>query len=132
MNYWTILHFHKRAISSPNALKRSIENRLEEVDNVLNKNFRAIEDTSSFLSIDEAAQSVMDGYETDRLTEEELDLRNDKLILTKKMADLKNEKDMLIEIKESTIELMKSDRKINIILSLNILFNEALIISKKE
>ncbi len=129
LNYWTILHFHKRAISSPNALKRSIENRLKEVDNILNQNFRAIEDTNSFLSIDEAAQSVMDGYETDRLTEEELDLRNDKLILTKRMADLKKEKDMLIEIKKSAIELMKSDRKI--IELLDVILPERFKISKK-
>ena len=65
----------------------------------------------------------------DRLTEEELDLRNDKLILTKRMADLKKEKDMLIEIKESAIELMKSDRKI--IELLDVILPERFKISKK-
>ncbi len=128
-SYWTILHFHKRAISSPNALKCSVENRLEELDNKINKNFRAINETDSFISTEEAAQSVMDGYETDRLTEEELDLRNDKLILSKKAEDLVKEKELLIKVKRSAIELMNQDNKINQLI--NYILPERFKISKK-
>lgn len=112
LNYWTVLHFHKRAISSPHALFCSIGNRLEEVNRKLQKKFMEIEDFEGFLFLDEAAQSVMDGFETDRLTEEELDLRNDMLVLTKNMEDLKKEKETLQKIKKSAIELKNDDSKI--------------------
>ncbi|MBD3213553.1 MAG: hypothetical protein GF311_13175 [Candidatus Lokiarchaeota archaeon] len=111
LNIWTILHFHKRAISSPHALECSIDNRINEIDKKLQKNYQAIQDPSSLLSSQEAAQSVMDGYETDRLSEEELDLRNDKLILTRTMDDLRQEKDLLKKAKEAASELKKKDNK---------------------
>ncbi len=111
--YWTILHFHKRAISSPNSLRCSVENRLDELENKINKNFRAINETDSFISTEEAAQSVMDGNETDRLTEEELDKRNDILALSKKAVDLVKEKQLLIKVKNSAKELMEDDSKLN-------------------
>ncbi|MEJ2278436.1 MAG: helicase-related protein [Candidatus Lokiarchaeota archaeon] len=53
----------------------------------------------------------MDGYETDRLSEDELDLRTDKLILTKTMEDLGEEKSLLKEVKKTSIELKKKDTK---------------------
>ncbi len=113
-SYWTILHFHKRAISSPNALKCSVENRLGELEKKINKNFMAINsETDSFISTEEAAQSVMDGYETDRLTEEELDRRNDILAFSKKAEDLVKEKQLLRKVKKAAIELMKEDNKLN-------------------
>ncbi|MEJ2249468.1 MAG: helicase-related protein [Candidatus Lokiarchaeota archaeon] len=111
LNIWTILHFHKRAISSPHALICSVESRIKEIDKKLNKNYQAIQDTKSYLSSQEAAQSVMDGYETDRLSEDELDLRTDKLILTKTMEDLGEEKSLLKEVKKTSIELKKKDTK---------------------
>ena len=112
LNIWTILHFHKRAISSPYALLCSINNRLDEIDKKLNKSYLEIENYKNFISSEEAAQSVMDGYETDRLTEEELDLRNDKLIITKTMEDLQKEKELLKIVKKSITELNKDDRKL--------------------
>lgn len=113
LNYWTILHFHKRLISSPNALFCSINNRLEEIDKKLNKTYLAIEDIQSYLTPEEASQSVMDGYDTDRLPEEEIDLRTDNLVLSKTFEDLQNEKKLLQELKKSTIELKKKDNKLN-------------------
>ncbi|MHA1426724.1 MAG: helicase-related protein [Candidatus Helarchaeota archaeon] len=112
LNYWTILHFHKRLISSPNALICSINNRLEEIDKKLNKTYLAIEDISSYLTPEEAAQSVMDGYETDRLAEEEIDLRTDNLVLTKTFKDLQTEKKLLLEVRESAMQLMQHDSKL--------------------
>ncbi|MHA1252626.1 MAG: DEAD/DEAH box helicase, partial [Candidatus Helarchaeota archaeon] len=129
LNIWTILHFHKRAISSPHALLCSINNRLDEIDKKLNKNYLEIENYESFITSEEAAQSVMDGYETDRLSEEELDLRNDKLIITKTMEDLQKEKELLIKVKNSIKDLKKNDRKL--IQLLDNILPERLKISKK-
>ncbi|MHA1383634.1 MAG: helicase-related protein [Candidatus Helarchaeota archaeon] len=129
LNYWTILHFHKRLISSPNALICSINNRLEEIDKKLNKKFLAIQDIENYLSSSEAAQSVMDGYDTDRLSEEEIDVRNDLLILSSSFEDLKEEKKLLIKVKKSAVELMKKDNKINELIDK--IIPERLKISKK-
>ncbi|MHA1842719.1 MAG: helicase-related protein [Promethearchaeota archaeon] len=112
LNYWTILHFYKRLISSPYALLCSINNRLEEIDKKINKKYLAIEDFQAFLTPEEASQSVMDGYETDRLSEEELDSRTDRLILTESLKNLQIEKELLNKVKSSTIELQKKDAKI--------------------
>jgi len=84
----------------------------KEIDKKLNKSYLKIENYKNFISSEEAAQSVMDGYETDRLTEEELDLRNDKLIITKTMEDLQKEKELLNDVKKSIRELKKNDRKL--------------------
>ncbi|MHA1251088.1 MAG: helicase-related protein [Candidatus Helarchaeota archaeon] len=129
LNYWTILHFHKRLISSPYALICSIENRLDEIDNKLNKKYLAIEDLHSFLSLEEAAQSVMDGNETDRLTEDEMDSRTDRLILTEELNYLKKEKELLNKVKISAKELMNYDSKIQELI--NEILPKQLKISKK-
>ncbi|MHA1684755.1 MAG: helicase-related protein [Promethearchaeota archaeon] len=112
LNYWTILHFHKRAISSPNALICSVDHRLEEIDKRLNQKFLAIEETDSYLTVGEAAEAVFDGVETDRLTEEERDYRSDKLLLTQDLEDLSKEKALLIDVKKIATKLKKNDSKI--------------------
>lgn len=112
LSYWVIFHFHKRAISSPNAIFCSVKNRLEELEKKINKLYTALETSESFLSVDEAAQAVMDGYETDRLTEEERDLRSDKNIQSKSIEDLKKERDILLKVKKTSIQLMEQDNKI--------------------
>ncbi|MBN1215714.1 MAG: DEAD/DEAH box helicase [Candidatus Lokiarchaeota archaeon] len=112
LNIWTILHFHKRAISSPNALLCSVNNRMNEIDKKLQKNYQAIQEVKSLLSSQEAAQSVMDGYETDRLSEYEIDNRNDKLILTKTLEDLQIEKKLLQNVKITAGKLKENDTKL--------------------
>jgi len=129
LNYWTILHFHKRAISSPHALLCSINNRLKEIDLKLKKKHLEIENYNPFLSYSEAAQSVMDGHETDRLTEEERDTRSDKLILIHTLEDLRKEKKLLTNVKHVAIELKNSDNKI--IQLINDILPERFDISKK-
>nr|MDO8118491.1 helicase-related protein [Candidatus Sigynarchaeota archaeon] len=110
--YWTILHFHKRLISSPNALICSIDNRLEEIDKKLNKKYLALEESNSYLTVGEAAESVMDGVESDRLTEEERDARSDKIILSSDINDLATEKTYLLKVKKAATELKKKDSKV--------------------
>ncbi|MBD3213344.1 MAG: hypothetical protein GF311_12110, partial [Candidatus Lokiarchaeota archaeon] len=111
LSIWNILHFHKRAISSPHALLCSVDNRIKEIEKKLQRNYKAIDDPESLLSPEEAAQSVMDGYENDRLDEDELDERHDKLIITETMEDLNKEKSLLLEVKKEAKKLKKEDRK---------------------
>ncbi len=113
LNYWTILHFHKRAISSPNALICSINNRMKEIDKKLNAKKFEIENYRSFLNSKEAAESVLDGFESDRLTEDERDKRSDKIILTSTMEDLKKEKQLLEKAKEKAMKLIEEDSKLD-------------------
>ncbi|MHA1150726.1 MAG: helicase-related protein [Promethearchaeota archaeon] len=112
LNVWTVLHFHKRAISSPHALVCSVRNRVNEIDKKLQKNYQAIEEAKSLLSSQEAGQSVTDGYETDRLSEEEIDTRTDKIIITKTMEDLQKEKELLQDVGKAAENLKEKDNKI--------------------
>lgn len=113
LSIWTILHFHKRAISSPHALICSINNRIGEIDKKLQENYQAIENPEDLLSPQEVAQAVTDGYESDRLDEEERDERSDKLITLKTMEDLRKEKELLLEAGKKAKVLKKEDRKMN-------------------
>ncbi len=113
LNYWTILHFHKRTISSPNALICSINNRMKEIDRKLNAKKFEIENYRSFLNSKEAAESVLDGFESDRLTEDERDERSDKIILTSTMEDLKKEEQLLEKAKEKAMKLIEEDSKLD-------------------
>jgi len=112
LNYWTILHFHKRAISSPNAIICSINNRIKEIDRKLAAKRFEIENYKSFLNSQEASESVLDGFETDRLTEVERDERSDKIIFTTTIEDLKKEKQLLEKVKEKAKKLLIEDSKI--------------------
>ncbi|UYP44193.1 RNA polymerase-associated protein RapA [Candidatus Lokiarchaeum ossiferum] len=112
-SYWTILHFFKRAISSPEALICSIDNRNDEIDKKLNEKHQAIENLTQFLSIEEAGQSVLDGAETDRISEEERDIRNDRIVLAQSMDLLSQEKGLLLEVQVEAEKLKKKDRKVD-------------------
>ncbi|MHA1338828.1 MAG: helicase-related protein [Promethearchaeota archaeon] len=112
LSIWTILHFHKRAISSPHALICSINNRIDEIDKKMQKNYQDIQNLESYLSSQEAAQSVIDGYETDRLTEEEIDVRTDKVIIESTLENLQKEKNLLIETKKLAEKLKQNDSKL--------------------
>jgi len=109
LSYWTVLHFHKRLISSPAALVCSVQNRLEEIERKIAKQYQAIQNTENFLSAQEAGQAVMDGNETDRLSEEELDGRTDKYILSKSLEDLNEEKKLLKDVEATSRKLMDND-----------------------
>ena len=111
-NYWVIFHFHKRMISSPHALLCSINHRTKEIDKRLQRKNLELEESQSLLSLQEAAQSVLDGNETDTLSEEDRDEKSDRAGLTEDLKDLQLEKQILNAIKDTIPELKKKDNKI--------------------
>lgn len=68
MATWTIMHFHKRALSSPFALMKSLENRMNKVKSRL-KNIEAEETTG--LTLPEAKAVALDEDPGEKLTDEE-------------------------------------------------------------
>jgi len=86
---WTILHFHKRALSSPYAVKCSIQNRIKKIDEEL-----AVDQSSRKigLSEDDARRNTFD-IPLD-LPEEEVDLRTDRVLFGTRQA-FENEKKLL-------------------------------------
>ena len=113
---WVAFHFQKRAISSPFALVRSIENRLQSLQDKLH-----IEETDN----DVLSGSVQDLFFEDRMTDEmasskldkELMVENDKTHLEEllKLAKAVKPKDdvKLLELKNKIIpELFDIDKKI--------------------
>lgn len=65
---WTIMHFHKRALSSPLALVRSLQNRIEKVEKKMKDN--QVEDTTG-LTMPEAKAVALDEDPGEKLTDEE-------------------------------------------------------------
>ncbi len=108
-SYWTVFHFHKRMISSPHALLCSINHRLAEIDKRLQKKNEV---SLNLLSIQEAVQSVLDGSDTDKLSEEDRDERSDRISITEDLKDLQEEKKFLNAIKDTIPELKKRDKKL--------------------
>ena len=74
---WTIMHLHKRAISSPHALRISLENRIKTVSYKL-KNLD--EEILVGLTKDEIKASVLDEDSSENIDEEDISLRTDKVI----------------------------------------------------
>jgi len=74
---WTILHFHKRALSSPYALACSLRNRIRRIDDEI----KAQSERSTLsVSGEDAGKNVMDFDLGENLTEEELDERTDRAV----------------------------------------------------
>jgi len=78
--HWTVLHLHKRALSSPEALRRSLGNRRERLrqeTRFFPKNLIS-EDTS--IPPEVARANVLDEDPGERLTDEEANLRTERLV----------------------------------------------------
>ncbi|GAH89106.1 unnamed protein product, partial [marine sediment metagenome] len=91
----------------------SINHRTKEIDKRLQRKNLELEESQYFLSLQEAAQSVLDGNETDTLSEEDRDEKSDKAGLTEDLKDLQQEKKILKAIKDTIPELKKKDNKIH-------------------
>jgi SNF2 family DNA or RNA helicase len=74
---WTILHFHKRALSSPYALACSLRNRIKKIDDEIKAQ---TEKSSLAVRGEDAGKNVMDFDLGENLTEEELDERTDRAV----------------------------------------------------
>ena len=73
---WTVLHLHKRALSSPEALRRSLKNRREALQRRL---ANQIEEDPG-LPFDAARANVLDEDAGEQFDENELDDRSDKVV----------------------------------------------------
>lgn len=77
---WTVLHFHRRALSSPEALRKSLINRRESVRKLIRK----AEGIGDDAAIDEQeARSTVHDEELQFLTDEEASFRLDRAPVTK-------------------------------------------------
>jgi len=97
---WTILHFHKRALSSPFAVKCSLKNRIQRINEQL-----VLEASKPDLGLkeDAARRNVFDFESSEDLAEEEVDLRTDRVIFGSKEA-------LLAERKLLAATLVQCDR----------------------
>ena len=80
---WTILHFHKRALSSPFAVKCSLKNRIQRINEQL-----VLEASKPDLGLkeDAARRNVFDFVNSEDLSEEEVDFRTDRVVFGPKEA----------------------------------------------
>ena len=77
MAAWTVMHFHKRAISSPWSLIRSLQNRIKKIEEIIKKKET---DEETGLSYSEAKAATLDEDPGERLTDEEAAAHLDKEI----------------------------------------------------
>ena len=87
---WTVLHLHKRALSSPEALRQSLQNRKESLQQ------RVQEELSAEVSIseDEAKANVFDEDTGERLNSEEASKRTERSVFGD-VAAIENELEKL-------------------------------------
>lgn len=90
---WTVMHFHKRALSSPYALVCSLKNRLKVIDKKIGVQENQVDEEVG-LSEDEARASVLDNDPGERLGDEEPGSRMEHHLFGDKDAALK-EKELL-------------------------------------
>jgi ERCC4-related helicase len=78
---WTIMHFHKRALSSPESLRRSLKKRIEKLEGIL-KDIDMFEDEQQNPGItgDEARAVTIDEDPGEDLSEEEAGERLEKMV----------------------------------------------------
>jgi len=93
---WTVLHLHKRALSSPEALRRSLQNRKESLQQ------RIQEELSAEVSIseEEAKANVFDEDTGERLDSEEASKRTERSVFGD-VAAIENELEQLEEAIEA-------------------------------
>lgn len=79
---WTVIHIHKRAISSPQALRISLKNRLKKVNEKLRKiqeeKAQVVEDFA--FNDEEAKNEVFDGESGDRLSDDNVGSRLEEVV----------------------------------------------------
>jgi superfamily II DNA or RNA helicase len=76
--HWTVMHFHKRALSSPEALRCSLRNRRERLKQELEDALAKTEEAS--ISIEAARANVLDEDPGERHTDEEAGQRTERQI----------------------------------------------------
>lgn len=97
--HWVVMHLHKRGLSSPEALRKSLKNRLDRVEEKISRNETTEEHD---VSVEQAKANAMDEDSLDETSEEEVSSRIDQVSFGSLEA-LKNERAEL----ERLIELAK-------------------------
>lgn len=92
--HWTVLHLHKRALSSPEALRSSLRNRRERLRQRLAVARAEAEECS--ISAEVARANVLDEDTGERLTDEEAGQRTERMVYGSP-EELEAELDQLVE-----------------------------------
>ena len=79
---WTQMHFHKRALSSPAALRKSLKNRLDVITDAKGEG----EEPENTIEVENAKSNTMDEDLGDELTDEEATFRMDRTVVTSRDA----------------------------------------------
>lgn len=105
---WTIMHLHKRALSSPEALRSSLENRLDKLNEMLDELEEDLEDEieNPGISEDEARAVNIDEDTGEELDEEEAAERLEKAVYAKR-NDIKTELSYLENVYDETQDLTR-------------------------
>ncbi len=89
--HWTVLHLHKRALSSPEALRRSLKNRRAGLQSRLKEQL-----TEASVSVEVARANALDEDTGERLNEEEAGYRMERTLFSRadvlqaELAELEN------------------------------------------
>lgn len=113
---WVALHFQKRAISSPYAILRSLENRLNNRDG-FEKNEKIDEDLFSFVHDSDSEDERLSEELVNHQLDNDAQINQEEEILKKLIAEAKkikpNQDDKLTKLKSEVIpELFQYDNKI--------------------
>lgn len=95
---WTVIHFYKRALSSPYALECSIRNRLSRIRHKIES--KSTESELAGLTESELRTSVLDDDPGDHISEEEVDARAPKVVFGT-ASDAKLESQILSSIMDT-------------------------------
>jgi ERCC4-related helicase len=116
--HWTVLHLHKRALSSPEALRCSLRNRRKRLKQRLEEAIAQAEDAP--ISPDVARANVLDEDTGERLTDEEAGRRTERLVYGSPQqiwAELSHLEDVLAKAEKVTPSRdNKLQRLLNVVL----------------
>jgi len=126
---WTALHLHKRALSSPMALRRSLKNRIKKLEEHLKK-YESDEKDIAGITVETARDNVLDKDTGEQFDEEETNRRLERTVFWKKehiekelkyleglleeARKIKPDKDSKLRdlIKRTLLERLKCDPKV--------------------
>jgi len=94
--HWVVMHLHKRALSSPASLRKSLKTRLNSVLDKIDKE-ETTDDTS--ISPADAKANVLDEEISEELSDEDISIRTDKTAFGS-ISTLSAERDTLIQLIE--------------------------------
>lgn len=99
LSRWTVLHFLKRALSSPEALRRSIDNRIDKLENRLETSSEDELDEDAGIDESVAQATALDNDPGERYTEDEAVQRIERVVTGTRTA-VKRELEHLKDLQE--------------------------------